>query len=55
MGRLVRARPALLGQALGQENFQQRLVGHVALIRQRLQVLDHGLGQPDGDRAQGWL
>ena len=36
---------ALAGDALGEEDFEQGLIGHVAAIREYPQVLDHGKRQ----------
>jgi hypothetical protein len=45
---LIRTRLALAGEALGEEDFEQGLIGHVAAIREYLQVLDHGKRQAQG-------
>jgi hypothetical protein len=35
--------PALASHALGQEDLEQRLIGHIAFIRKRLQFLEQEL------------
>ncbi len=42
----------LAGDPFSQEHLQQGLVRHVPLVCQNLQVVNHGSGQPDGDRLQ---
>jgi hypothetical protein len=41
-----RAPLALPRQALCQEYLEQRLIRHIALVRQHLEILDHGHGEP---------
>src|SRR6185312_13130503 len=52
---LIRSRLALAGEALGEEDFEQGLIGHVAAIREYLQVLDHGKRQAQGDGLESGL
>src|SRR5579862_9168827 len=51
----ARRRLALVGQALGQKDFQQGLVRYVTAIRENLQVLNHGDGKTYRYRSEGWL
>ncbi len=37
--------------ALGQEDFEQRLVWHVTLVSQDLQIVQHRSGQPQRNRG----
>jgi hypothetical protein len=46
---------ALAGEALGEEDFEQGLIGHVAVIGEYLQVLDHGKRQAQGDGLESGL
>ena len=52
---LIRPRLALAGEALGEEDFEQGLIGHVAAIGEYLQVLDHGKRQAHGNGLESGL